>query len=162
MLPPAFISINALQVISPINRQKALLMFINLVRWVRTVHDQHLLPVHKHRLFRDMARPSPYPGECKCFNVTRYVAAAPRAMLALKMSSSTPSAKGCAECKSSCSLSQTAAMVCRTHCLSPCQSSDAETESRQEENCSASSSPGHLGEHVPDACIWSHHRCLSG
>ncbi|KAL0053708.1 hypothetical protein WJX82_009636 [Trebouxia sp. C0006] len=48
-------------VTSQINRQKALLMFINLVRWVRTVHDQHVLPMHKHQLFRNMPRPSPYP-----------------------------------------------------------------------------------------------------
>ncbi len=60
---PPLISTNALQVTSQINRQKALLMFINLVRWVRTVHDQHVLPMHKHQLFRNMPRPSPYPGE---------------------------------------------------------------------------------------------------
>ena len=57
------ISTNALQVTSPTNRQKALLMFINLVQWVRTVHDQHVLLMHKHQLFRNMPRPSPYPGE---------------------------------------------------------------------------------------------------
>ena len=58
------ISTNALQVASPVNRQKALSMFINLVRWVRTVHDQRLLPKHRHLLFKSMSRPSPYPGEC--------------------------------------------------------------------------------------------------
>ena len=49
------ISTNALQVASPVNRQKALSMFINLVRWVRTVHDQcpcfgntQTLAVQKH------------------------------------------------------------------------------------------------------------------
>ena len=57
-------SITELQVTSPINRQKALLMFINLVRWARTVHEQHVLPVHRHQLFRNMPRRSPYPGEC--------------------------------------------------------------------------------------------------
>ena len=57
------ISINALQVTSQFNRQKALLMFINLVQWVRTVHDQHVLPEHRHALFTNMSRASPYPGE---------------------------------------------------------------------------------------------------
>ena len=58
-------SVTELQVTSPINRQKALLMFINLVRWARTVHEQHVLPVHRHQLFRNMPRRSPYPGECE-------------------------------------------------------------------------------------------------
>jgi len=58
-------NITELQVTSPTNRQKALLMFINVVRWVRTVHEQHVLPVHRHQLFRNMPRPSPYPGECR-------------------------------------------------------------------------------------------------
>ncbi|KAL3137961.1 hypothetical protein ABBQ38_005208 [Trebouxia sp. C0009 RCD-2024] len=51
----------AMEVASPVNRQKALSMFINLVRWVRTVHDQRLLPKHRHSLFKSMPRPSPYP-----------------------------------------------------------------------------------------------------
>ncbi len=55
---------NQLQVTGPVNRQKALLMFINLVRWVRTVHEQRLLPVHRHALFKVMPRRSPYSGEC--------------------------------------------------------------------------------------------------
>ncbi|DBA81990.1 TPA: hypothetical protein ACH3X1_007693 [Trebouxia sp. C0004] len=52
----------AMEVASPVNRQKALSMFINLVRWVRTVHDHRLLPKHRHSLFKSMPRPSPYPG----------------------------------------------------------------------------------------------------
>ncbi|KAL0033300.1 hypothetical protein WJX77_002388 [Trebouxia sp. C0004] len=51
----------AMEVASPVNRQKALSMFINLVRWVRTVHDHRLLPKHRHSLFKSMPRPSPYP-----------------------------------------------------------------------------------------------------
>ncbi|KAL0038563.1 hypothetical protein WJX77_010781 [Trebouxia sp. C0004] len=51
----------AMEVTSPTNRQKALLMFINLVQWVRSVHDQHVLPMHRHQLFRSMPRQSPYP-----------------------------------------------------------------------------------------------------
>jgi len=70
-------SITELQVTSPTNRQKALLMFINLVRWVRTVHEQHVLPVHRHQLFRNMPRRSPYPGQCgSSCNVPCYGAAA--------------------------------------------------------------------------------------
>ncbi len=37
----------------------------NLVRWVRTVHERRVLPVHRHRLFKVMPRWSPCSGECK-------------------------------------------------------------------------------------------------
>ena len=86
------ISTNALQVTTPTNRQKALLMFINLVRWARTVHDQHVLPMHKHQLFRNMPRASPYPGEfdLSC-NVTCCGVAAPHAMHPSRMSCLAPS-----------------------------------------------------------------------
>ncbi|DBB01754.1 TPA: hypothetical protein ACH3X1_000374 [Trebouxia sp. C0004] len=92
----------AMEVASPVNRQKALSMFINLVRWVRTVHDQRLLPKHRHSLFKSMPRPSPYPGECDLLcngsvttgdacNVTCCDAAAPHTVRPLQMSCLAPS-----------------------------------------------------------------------
>ena len=86
------ISTNALQVTSQTKRRKALLMFINLVRWVRTVHDEQLLPVHRHQLFTKLARPTPYPGECEsAYNGAYGGAAAPHTMCPFTVSSLVPS-----------------------------------------------------------------------
>jgi len=160
-------SITELQVTSPTDRQKAFLMFINLVRWVRPVHEQHVLPVHRHQLFRNMRRPSPYLGECRSSrNVPCCGAAAldsrPHPLRMSCLRCSLLFLQDVFTCNSSYDMSNSIVLIYRTCQISPCKSSDTESESCQEEFCSAISPPWYLAPDIQAACFWNHSWCLSG
>ncbi len=65
-------------------------------------------------------------------------------------------------CKSSYDMSNTIVLICRTCRISPCKSSDTESESCQEEFCSAISPPWYLAPDIQAACFRNHSWCLSG
>ena len=53
-----------LQIASVSGRRKVVKLFINLTRWVHTVHAMNLLPPPPPAPLADtFSRPSPYPGE---------------------------------------------------------------------------------------------------